>query len=35
MKNVFLTGPVGSGKSTSIAAALGEHLNKASGFLAV
>ena len=35
MKNVFLTGPIGSGKSTSIAAALGEALEKAGGFLTV
>ena len=35
MKNLFLTGPVGSGKSTSIATALGEHLHKAGGFLTV
>ena len=34
-KNLFLTGPVGSGKSTSIAAALGEYLPKAGGFLTV
>ena len=35
MKNLFLTGPVGCGKSTSIAAALGENLQKAGGFLTV
>ena len=35
MKNLFLTGPVGCGKSTSIAAALGAHLPKAGGFLTV
>ena len=35
MKNLFLTGPIGSGKSTSIAGALGEHLGKAGGFLTV
>lgn len=35
MKNLFLTGPVGSGKSTSIAAALGEYLEKSGGFLTV
>jgi len=35
MKNLFLTGPIGSGKSTSIAVALGEHLSKAGGFLTV
>lgn len=35
MKNLFLTGPVGSGKSTSIAAALGKYRNKAGGFLTV
>lgn len=35
MKNLFLTGPVGSGKSTSIANALGTHLDKAGGFLTV
>jgi nucleoside-triphosphatase THEP1 len=35
MKNLFLTGPVGCGKSTSIATALGEHLQKAGGFLTV
>lgn len=34
-KNLFLTGPIGCGKSTSIAAALGEHLAKAGGFLTV
>jgi len=35
MKNLFLTGPIGCGKSTSIAAALGEDLKKAGGFLTV
>lgn len=35
MKNLFLTGPVGSGKSTSIAAALADNLPKAGGFLTV
>ena len=35
MKNLFLTGPIGSGKSTSIAKALGEYLPKAGGFLTV
>jgi nucleoside-triphosphatase THEP1 len=35
MKNLFLTGPIGSGKSTSIATALGEYLPKAGGFLTV
>lgn len=35
MKNVFLTGPVGCGKSTSIASALGDALGKAGGFLTV
>ena len=34
-KNLFLTGPIGSGKSTSIAAALGESVTKAGGFLTV
>ena len=34
-KNLFLTGPIGSGKSTSIATALGEILPKAGGFLTV
>ena len=34
-KNLFLTGPIGSGKSTSIAAALGEDLSRAGGFLTV
>ena len=34
-KNLFLTGPIGSGKSTSIAAALGELLPEAGGFLTV
>ena len=35
MKNLFLTGPIGCGKSTSIAAALGDALSKAGGFLTV
>lgn len=35
MKNLFLTGPIGCGKSTSIAAALGENMKKAGGFLTV
>ena len=35
MKNLFLTGPVGCGKSTSISDALGEYLPKAGGFLTV
>ena len=35
MKNLFLTGPIGSGKSTSITAALAEYLPKAGGFLTV
>ena len=35
MKNLFLTGPIGSGKSTSIATALGDNLPKAGGFLTV
>ena len=35
MKNLFLTGPIGSGKSTSIAAALGAYLPKAGGFLTI
>jgi len=35
MKNLFLTGPIGSGKSTSIASALGEALPGAGGFLTV
>ena len=35
MKNLFMTGPIGSGKSTSIAKALGENLPKAGGFLTV
>lgn len=35
MKNLFLTGPIGSGKSTSITNALGEYLPKAGGFLTV
>lgn len=35
MKNLFLTGPIGSGKSTAIARALGEYLPKAGGFLTV
>ena len=34
-KNLFLTGPIGSGKSTSIVAALGEKLPGAGGFLTV
>ena len=34
-KNLFLTGSVGCGKSTSIAAALGENLPEAGGFLTV
>jgi len=34
-KNLFLTGPVGSGKSTSIAAALEERILAAGGFLTV
>ena len=34
-KNLFLTGPIGSGKSTGIAAALGENLSRAGGFLTV
>ena len=34
-KNLFLTGPVGCGKSTCIAAALGDNLQKAGGFLTV
>lgn len=34
-KNLFLTGSVGCGKSTSIAGALGELLPKAGGFLTV
>ena len=34
-KNLFLTGPMGCGKSTCIARALGEHLPKAGGFLTV
>ena len=34
-KNLFLTGPIGCGKSTSIAAALGESVTKAGGFLTV
>jgi len=34
-KNLFLTGAVGCGKSTSIACALGEALPKAGGFLTV
>ena len=33
MKNLFLTGAVGCGKSTSIATALGEHISNAGGFL--
>ncbi|MBR2048106.1 MAG: hypothetical protein IKC09_06925 [Oscillospiraceae bacterium] len=35
MKNLFLTGPVGCGKSTSIATALGEWLKEAGGFLTI
>ena len=35
MKNLFLTGSVGCGKSTSIATALGNALPKAGGFLTV
>ena len=35
MKNLFLTGPVGCGKSTSIASALGVSMDKAGGFLTV
>lgn len=35
MRNLFLTGPVGCGKSTAIATALGEFLPKAGGFLTV
>ena len=35
MKNLFLTGPVGCGKSTSIATALGADLARAGGFLTV
>ena len=35
MKNLFLSGTVGCGKSTSIASALGENLTKAGGFLTV
>lgn len=35
MRNLFLTGPIGSGKSTSIARALGDFLPKAGGFLTV
>ena len=34
-KNLFLTGPIGCGKSTSIASALGDQLPKAGGFLTV
>jgi len=34
-KNLFLTGPIGSGKSTSIVAALGEAMTGAGGFLTV
>ena len=34
-KNLFLTGPIGGGKSTSIATALGEALPGAGGFLTV
>lgn len=35
MKNLFLTGAIGCGKSTSIATALGEALPKSGGFLTV
>ena len=35
MKNLFLTGAVGCGKSTSLTTALGENLAKAGGFLTV
>ena len=35
MKNLFLTGSVGCGKSTSIAIAMGDGLKKAGGFLTV
>lgn len=35
MKNLFLTGAVGCGKSTAIAAALGPQLSDAGGFLTV
>ena len=35
MKNLFLTGSIGCGKSTSIAFALGEHITEAGGFLTV
>jgi len=35
MKNLFLTGSVGCGKSTSIATAMGDGLKKAGGFLTV
>ena len=35
MKNLFLTGPVGCGKSTSIASALADKLPGAGGFLTV
>jgi len=34
-KNLFLTGPIGSGKSTSIATALGDRISGAGGFLTV
>lgn len=34
-KNLFLTGPIGSGKSTSIATALGDVMPGAGGFLTV
>ena len=34
-KNLFLTGPIGCGKSTSIATALGENIAKAGGFLTI
>lgn len=35
MTRLFLTGPMGCGKSTAIAKALGDHLPKAGGFLTV
>lgn len=35
VKNIFLTGPIGSGKSTSIVSALGDKLPEAGGFLTV
>ena len=35
MKNLFLSGPIGSGKSTAIATALGADLTRAGGFLTV